>query len=119
MPIEGKVAEVLDQYRVVANVGSDDGVEEGMEFEIYIEEGGYTDPDTGEDLGTRRVEKGRVQVVEVYEKMSVLESSETTYSSPLPSLVTGSTSKKKLPTEGSVESNEKIVNRGDNIIQLV
>lgn len=121
MPLEGKIAEVLDTYRVVVNIGGDDGVKEGMEFEIFEQKGGYTDPDTGEDLGTREVVKARVEVVELYDKMSVMESAETERHSPLTDAVrmyTSSQRTKQLPTESNVETDERTVERGDQVREI-
>lgn len=121
MGLEGKVAEVLDKYRVVVNIGEDDGVEEGMEFEIFEEKGGYVDPDTGEDLGTREVVKAHVEVVELYDKMSVLKSAETERYSPLSEVVGVYTSRrrtKQLPTGSDIETDERTIERGDLVRQV-
>jgi hypothetical protein len=118
MTINGKVAEVIDQYKVVANKGKEDGVEEGMNFVIYEKKGGYTDPDTGEELGTREVIKAEVKVTEVYDKMSVLKSAEKKRIDPIAkqmSAITGTTKTKPLPTDSDVEKDELVVERGDPI----
>jgi hypothetical protein len=120
MVIKGKVAEVLDKFRVVVNVGEDDGVEEGMLFEIYEKKGGYTDPETGENLGSREVVKGHVEVVELYEKMSVLESAETESYNPIATKMSifGSKRTKKLSTDDNLESDETKISRGDDVREI-
>ena len=69
--ITGKVARILGDEEVVLNVGSEDGVEEDMEFVIFSESDHIIDPDTGEDLGAIEIVKGRVKVYHVMEKMSL------------------------------------------------
>lgn len=68
--ITGKVARILGDEEVVLNVGSEDGVEEDMEFVIFSESDHIIDPDTGEDLGAIEIVKGRVEVYHVMEKIS-------------------------------------------------
>lgn len=71
-PITGKVAKVLNSREVALNIGSDDGVEEGMKFEILEAKGeNIRDPDTGEVLGSLDRPKVRVQVVSVKSRLSV------------------------------------------------
>jgi len=119
MTLEGKVAEVLDNYKLVANIGESDGVEKGMKFEIYEQVGGFTDPDTHEELGSRTIIKAEVKAVEVYKKMAVLKSAET-FKVNLPRLdfLSSKTKTKKLPTKSSVEDDETIIERGDLIRQI-
>jgi hypothetical protein len=68
--ILGRVARIISEKEVVLNVGSDDGVTEGMEFVIYAEGDHIFDPQTGEDLGPIETVKSRVTVAHVMEKMS-------------------------------------------------
>lgn len=68
--IMGKVARILGDEEVVLNVGSEDGVEEDMEFVIFSESDHIWDPETRDDLGAIETVKGRVEVYHVMEKMS-------------------------------------------------
>lgn len=68
--IMGKLARILSDEEVVLNVGSEDGVEEDMEFVIFSESDHILDPETGDDLGAIETVKGRVKVYHVMEKMS-------------------------------------------------
>ena len=71
-PIRGKVARVLNAREVAINVGSGDGVEVGMIFKILSAKGSQiTDPDTEEILGSVELEKTRVQVIMVQERIAV------------------------------------------------
>ncbi len=72
-PITGKVADILDRYSLVINRGQGAGVEVGMIFLVMGLGGSITDPDTGEDLGPRPIEKLRVKVTDVHEKFSIAE----------------------------------------------
>ncbi len=69
-PIRGKVAAVLDEERLVLNVGTDHGVAQKMVFGITGTRV-IRDPDTGEKLGEVEVLKIKVQVGEIKERMSI------------------------------------------------
>lgn len=125
MTIKGKVVKILDEYSVVVDVGSVNGVEEDMEFVIYEEGEPIEDPDTGEEIGNIEFPKARVKPYHIMENMTVMESSETeieTYdvgpSVNIPNFsdLTGKKKvrvKKELPLDEVPESSEK-----DTEIQL-
>lgn len=71
--VEGLVAAIIDTREVVLNVGSDDGVEQGMRFVILDKERvPLTDPETGAELGEGiEVPKHVVKVVRVDPEFSV------------------------------------------------
>ena len=69
--IRGKIAAVLDRTTIVINRGSLDGVSRGLVFYIYTELGPFTDPDTGEDLGTIPQVWGRVVVSNVADRLCI------------------------------------------------
>ena len=69
--IKGKIAAILDQTTMVINRGSLDGVSRGLVFYVYTELGPFTDPDTGEDLGTIPQVWGRVVVSNVANRLCV------------------------------------------------
>lgn len=71
MPIEGKVAAIVNERDLVINRGSDAGVEEGMKFGVIEGEVPVKDPDTGEILVKLKREKIRVKIVEVHSKYSI------------------------------------------------
>ena len=71
-PIHGKVARVLTTREVALNRGSTDGVRSGMVFKILTPKGSeIEDPDTGEVIGTVELEKARVRVTSVQDRVSV------------------------------------------------
>ena len=67
--IEGKVAQILDEFTLILNVGRAQGVKEGMEFVIFAPGEEVTDPDTGESLGQWEMVKGHVVATHVQEKL--------------------------------------------------
>ena len=69
-PIRGKVAAVLDEERLVLNVGTDHGVTRKMVFRITGTRV-IRDPDTGDKLGEVEVMKIKVQVGKIKERMSI------------------------------------------------
>ena len=70
--IQGKVARVLNSREVALNVGSVQGVEVDMLFDILTPKGyEIKDPDTGEVLGSLERAKTRVRVVRVLDRIAV------------------------------------------------
>ena len=72
---EMKIAKIIDTKRVVINAGADRLVV-GDTLEIIDKFGTdpVIDPDTGEELGTLDVLKGKVIVTQVYPHMAIAES---------------------------------------------
>ena len=68
-PIEGKVAAIIDDTTLVLNVGSEQGVEEGMAFAIFALHGEIEDPDSGQPLGRWEVVKARVVATHVQARL--------------------------------------------------
>ena len=73
-PITGKVAAIVDDTTLVLNLGSRDGVHEGMLFAVVAEHHDIRDPDSGESLGRWESVKGRVVVTHVQERMATARS---------------------------------------------
>ena len=71
--ITGKVAEILNAYELVLNVGAEQGVERGMAFVVYEEGGEVIDPDSGAPLGKVEHVKAEVVAVHVQPTMCVVE----------------------------------------------
>lgn len=79
------VAKVIeDDFQVVLNRGSAQGVRRGDQYLIIHEMGQVRDPETGEDLGALRLTRGRGQITSVQEKFSILESIESKATSRSP-----------------------------------
>ena len=73
-PIEGKVAAIIDDTTLVLNVGSAQGVQEGMAFAIFASHGEIEDPDSGQSLGRWEAVKARVVVTHVQERLCTVRS---------------------------------------------
>ncbi|WP_119067501.1 hypothetical protein [Rubrobacter indicoceani] len=72
MPIQGKVAKILQNSEIVINRGRLDSVRPGMTFEVFSEGGEEVwDPDTGETLGTVEEIKAHAEVTEVKDRLAV------------------------------------------------
>lgn len=69
--IEGRIIRILDDRRVVLNVGTAHGVKRGTNFGIYTPVDEIKDPKTGEVLGNYRRRKATVRVTEAYERFCV------------------------------------------------
>ena len=68
----GRVIDVRDNL-VYINAGSNAGVEQGMEFEVYEEQEALIDPETGLNLGAPERFIGVLRVTQVNERFSVAE----------------------------------------------
>ncbi len=69
--VEGKVAQILDEFTLIINVGRAQGAREGMEFVVFSPGEEVADPDTGESLGQWEIVKGRVVATHVQDKLSI------------------------------------------------
>ena len=75
--IEGKVAKIINSRELVINRGSDNGVQQGMRFQVIDEIHEIVDPDTRELLGQLQRVKVRVRTSEVYHRFSIARTYET------------------------------------------
>lgn len=72
VPIQGKVARILSNQKLVFNRGHEYGIEVGDIYAVLRSEPeAILDPDTDEVIGEVDIEKLRVKVVEVQEKISI------------------------------------------------
>lgn len=69
-----KVVRVLDDYSVVVNRGSTNGMKVGDQFVVAGLGEEIVDPDTYETLGKLEIVKGRAEVTHVQEKLATLKS---------------------------------------------
>lgn len=69
-----KIVKVIDEYKVVVNKGSDDGIKEGYKFLIYSLGDKIFDPDTKESLGILELVKGYGEATHVQNRMTTIES---------------------------------------------
>lgn len=101
--IKGKVAAILDQYTLVLNIGSVNGVKKGMKFVIYELGDSIKDPETETELGSLEIVKGFAEVVNVQEKLCTVRSSEeqTEYLSPIWTVSKQITKRVSLPVSGN------------------
>jgi hypothetical protein len=73
-PITGLVARVISNTRLVINRGREHGVEPGQVYKVMSREGeAIADPETDELIGVLPLEKVRIKVTEVYDRMAVAE----------------------------------------------
>ena len=70
--LRGAVAAILNRQELVINLGSDNGVTEGMRFAILNRHGvDITDPNTSEPLGSVDVPKVLVEAVRIQPRITV------------------------------------------------
>jgi hypothetical protein len=87
----GKVVSISDEYTVVLNRGTDQGVGIGHKFLIVGLGDIITDPDTGEELERLELVRGRVVVDHVQPKIATLKSSQYEKSEDVKEIKTVST----------------------------
>jgi len=69
--VDGKVANILTEYEIAANIGAEHGVRVGDTARIF-KVVSVTDPDTGEVLGNARVFGARFAIHNVQAKFSLM-----------------------------------------------
>lgn len=70
--IQGKVARILNSRELAINLGSQQGIEKGMLFDVLDLKGqNIKDPDTGKPLGSIDRSKVRVQVTDVKDQFCI------------------------------------------------
>ncbi len=72
-----KVVKVVDNFTIVINRGSAEGVKSTQRFLVYALGEELSDPDTGAPLGTLEIVKGVASAKHVQEHMATLVSDET------------------------------------------
>jgi hypothetical protein len=71
-PLEGLVAQILNDQELVINIGADDLVRKGMRFAVLAQEPlTITDPKTGAVIGELDRTKVNVEAVEVHDHITV------------------------------------------------
>jgi len=70
--ISGKVVKVIDEYKVVINKGSVDGITNGDIFLIYSLGEELFDPDTNNSLGILEIVKGKGKSTHVQEHLTTI-----------------------------------------------
>lgn len=75
MDKQPKIVRILDDYKVVINIGSSDGAKLKQRYLLYTQSTEeIIDPDTGESLGFLEIVKGTGTLIHVQDKLSTLES---------------------------------------------
>jgi translation initiation factor 2 gamma subunit (eIF-2gamma) len=69
---------VIDDYKLVINKGSEDGIREGQRMLVYrVSDEEIEDPNTGESLGYLELVRGTGKIIFVQDKLSIIESDKT------------------------------------------
>ncbi len=72
------IVKILDDFTLVINKGSEDGVKKGDTFLVYyVEPEELIDPVSGESLGNLEIVRGSGSVTHVQEKMATIKSNRT------------------------------------------
>ena len=74
--IKGKVVKILDEYRIIVNLGIQQGVKNDMKFIVYSEGDWIRDPDSQVVLGRLENIKTRVKPLHIQENISIMETYE-------------------------------------------
>ena len=125
--IEGKIAKILNTRELVINRGTDDGVKDGMRFEVIDDFDEILDPDTQEPLGAIKRVKIRVKVSYVQPRFSIARTYETYETSNFAAVFASMTSPRtvtrvKTIASGSettpIEEGESYIDIGDKVVQV-
>jgi hypothetical protein len=121
--LHGKVAKLLNVQLLVLNIGSKQGVTEGMEFAVLNRNAGdILDPDTQEVLGSISLRKVRVTVETVFDQLSVAEVAGGGRGGPIfPSWLLsqeGASLKRSAhPEIEEIDEKDSIVKVGDEVVE--
>jgi hypothetical protein len=74
--LKGKVLKILDPFRVVVNIGYENGIKNNMKFVIYELGERIFDPDTGLIIDQLEIIKHKIKVTQIQEKFSIMKSDE-------------------------------------------
>jgi hypothetical protein len=119
MVLKGKVIQILDDYRLIVNIGLKDGIRKGMNFFVYQLGIDIKDPETELSLGNIEIVKHRLKVVHAQDNFSIMRSDE--YFTPwffllAPPSTSGSAFTKKFLLENDCKNEkekEKCIKIGD------
>jgi hypothetical protein len=67
----GRVVRIFDKRRIAVNLGANDGIVQGDQFDIYTPDTDVIDPQTGTNLGSYRRRKATVYAREVFPLFSI------------------------------------------------
>lgn len=114
MTIEGKIADIVDEYTVVVNIGSDDGVKNTHRYGVYTESDPIEDPETGEELGKIEHKVAEIKPVDINEEYSVMRTDEKVggFQTPTPNF---KERPKKLTNNPNFKHGDKNVEHGDKV----
>lgn len=93
--LRGQVAAILDDQRLLINLGMDHGVSAGDHFIIFELGGEISDPTSGQSLGKLELVKAKVEAMHVQERMALVmpfHKESTTQSSVLSATLAQTTS---------------------------
>ncbi len=125
--IEGKVARILTNRRLIINKGSDDGVGLGMRFAILSPVGlDVRDPDTDEPLGSVDVARTVVKVIAVDERLCTARTFRTVRSTGIfGAFASGPTEREETlrtdesTVEREIGETESKIKIGDTAVEVV
>ena len=120
--LKGKIIKILDDKRVIVNLGYNEGVKKDMKFIIYDEGEEIIDPESYISLGKREIVKHKIKAIHIQEKFSIMVS-DVWVRSMIDKLVgTGITTQKKFSLKEDANKNKEVnlyVKVGDFVRQDV
>ncbi len=120
--LRGKIIKILDNKRVIVNLGFKQGVRKDMKFIIYNEGEEIIDTESKISLGKRELVKHRIKSVHIQENFSIMISD--VWITTITDLLFGGGRKtqKKLLLEGDIkrpEDKERVIREGDLVRQEI
>ena len=78
------IASIINSTRVVINRGAEHGIKKGQRMLVYsLSKEEIKDPNTGESLGYLEIYKGTGKIINIQEKMSIVESDKNKFDDEL------------------------------------
>jgi hypothetical protein len=126
--LHGKVAALVNVRQLAINLGSKQGVTEGMEFDVMNRSAGeIRDPDTHEVLGSITLSKLQIKIILVADEFSVgaVQGMRPSAGFGLPDWLYTSSASRPLtlkrsehPDVEEIEEKDSIVKVGDPVVQV-
>lgn len=115
-----KVIKIIDEYQIVINAGTNNGVYTNDSLEVFSVGEEIKDPDTGIVLGTLDTIKAKLIVSHAYEGMAICENANKRTISLINSMIGATQSTSDIPLNvdtaqisGGLTNNDKKIKIGD------
>ena len=113
-----KIVRIVNDRNIVINAGNDQGLKEGDILEVFVPGEEIIDIDTGELLGTLDIIKAKLEIKNLYEKMSLCHNAQTSTKNVLYESAFLFSKTTRLPLDVDMTQAQKLNITSDNVLRL-